>query len=464
MTRTTNTQQELSPLKRAFLKIEELERKLKSAQDAAVHEPIAIIGMACRFPGGCDTPEKFWQLLRDGRDAVGDIPSERWDVDALYDPDPNAPGKIFTRRGAFLKNVDHFDPQFFGVSPREAMSLDPQQRLLLETAWEALENAGQAPDALKESLTGVFLAMCKTDYAELQLATNDPVFLDTYYASGNAYSTAAGRIAYILGLQGACLTVDTACSSSLVATHLACRSLRARESNLALVGGVNLVLSPNNTITFSKSSMLAADGRCKTFDASADGFVQGEGCAMIALKRLSDAQKDGDPIMAVIRGTAINQDGASSGLTAPNGSSQQAVINTALRDAGLQPRDVDYVETHGTGTSLGDPIEVQALGAALGKGRPSENPLLLGAVKSNVGHLEACAGLAGLFKLVLSLQNRQLPASLHFNKPNPFIPWQKLPVKVVTELSDWQAHDGKRRGGLSAFGFSGTNAHVIVEE
>ncbi len=463
MSEMGKTIKELSPLKRAFLKIEEMEARLAASENAK-REPIAIIGLGCRLPNGIHDPEAFWRLLRDGVDAVKEFPRDRWDVDAYYDPDPNKPGKMVTKWGAFLDEVDKFDPHFFGISPREAASMDPQQRLLLEVVWEALEHAGQAPDKLLNTRTGVFLAMCKVDYAQLMLKQNDPALLDTYYASGNAYSTAAGRISYVLGLQGPCLTVDTACSSSLVVVHLACQSLRNGESRVAIVGGVNLVLSPDNTITFSKSNMLAADGRCKTFDAAADGFVQGEGCGVIVLKRLSDALADGDRVLALIRGSAINQDGASSGLTAPNGPSQEAVIRDALANAGLQPEDVSYIETHGTGTALGDPIEVQAIGAALSRGRTKENPILLGAIKTNLGHLEGAAGIAGLIKVVLALQHKQLPPTLHFKNPNPFIPWSQLPVAVVTQLRDWPEYHGKRTAGVSAFGFSGTNAHVVLQE
>jgi len=463
MSDTPKTTKELSPLKRAFLKIEEMEAKLAASENAK-REPIAIIGLGCRLPNGIHDLETFWQLLRDGIDAVKEFPRERWDVDAYYDPDPNKPGKMMTKWGAFLDEVDKFDPHFFGISPREAASMDPQQRLLLEVVWEALEHAGQAPDKLLNTRTSVFLAMCKGDYAQLMLKQNDPALLDTYYASGNAYSTAAGRISYVLGLQGPCLTVDTACSSSLVVVHLACQSLRHGESRMAIVGGVNLVLSPDNTITFSKSNMLAADGRCKTFDAAADGFVQGEGCGVIVLKRLSDALADGDRVLALIRGSAINQDGASSGLTAPNGPSQEAVIRDALANAGLQPEEVSYIETHGTGTALGDPIEVQAIGAALNQGHTKANPILLGAIKTNLGHLEGAAGIAGLIKVVLALLHKQIPPTLHFKNPNPFIPWSELPVAVVTQLRDWPEYQNKRIAGVSAFGFSGTNAHVVLEE
>jgi len=453
---------DLSPLKRAFLKIEEMQAKL-AALEQARREPLAVVGMGCRLPGGAINPDAFWRVLQQGVDAVGEIPGDRWDVEAFHDPDPKAPGKMTTRWGAFLEGVDEFDPQFFGISPREALSLDPQQRLLLEVAWEALEDAGIAPDKLSGSRTGVFVAMCKSDYLNLQLEGGDPARFDVYYASGSAHSVASGRLSYVLGAQGPSITVDTACSSSLVAVHLACQSLRSGESRMALVGGVNLILSPENTITFSKSAMLSPDGRCKTFDAAADGFVQGEGCGVVVLKRLSDALAHGDRVLALIRGSAVNQDGPSSGLTAPNGPAQEAVIREALANGGVAPSEVGYVEAHGTGTSLGDPIEVRALGAVLGRDRSKDRPLFVGAVKTNIGHLEGAAGLAGLIKVVLALQHGQIPAHLHFQRPSPHIPWDELPLRVPTRLTPWP--DSNRRiAGVSSFGFSGTNAHVVLEQ
>ncbi len=453
----------LSPVKLAYLKLEELQSKL-DALERAKREPIAIVGTACRFPGGSDDPEAFWQFLREGRDAVREIPADRWDVDAFYDPNPGTPGKMYTRSGSFLDRVDLFDPQFFGIAPREAIGMDPQQRLLLEVTWEALERSGLPPDKLSGSRTGVFIGLCTNDYSDLQLRSLDVTRLDAYHASGIAHSIASGRLSYVLGLQGPCVTLDTACSSSLVAVHLACQSLRARECNLALAGGVSVILSPDMFIALSKASMLAADGRCKTFDVSADGYARGEGCGIVVLKRLSDARREGDRILALIRGTAINQDGPSSGLTAPNGPSQASVIRDALANGGVRAEDVSYVETHGTGTSLGDPIEVQALGTAYCQGRPPEHPLLIGAVKSNIGHLEGAAGVAGLIKLVLAMQHREIPPSLHVNKPNPFIPWDELSVKVTTRLTPWEPFGKTRIAGLSSFGFSGTNAHLVLEE
>lgn len=453
----------LSPVKQAYLKLEELQSKLE-AIDRARREPIAIVGMGCRFPGASHDPEAFWRFLREGRDAICEVPADRWNIDEYYDPNPGTPGKMYTRNGSFLDRVDLFDPQFFGIAPREAIGMDPQQRLLLEVTWEALERSGIAPDKLSGSRTGVFVGLCTSDYADLQLRSHDVTKLDAYHASGIAHSIASGRLSYVLGLQGPCMTVDTACSSSLVAVHLACQSLRGRECNMALAGGVSVILSPDMFIALSKASMLAPDGRCKTFDASADGYARGEGCGVVVLRRLSDALADGDPILALIRGSAINQDGPSSGLTAPNGPSQTAVIRDALTNGGVRPEEVSYVETHGTGTSLGDPIEVQALGAAYCENRPPDRPLLIGALKSNIGHLEGAAGVAGLIKLVLALQHGEIPPSLHVKKPNPFIPWEDLAVKVTTQLSSWDLADKTRLAGLSAFGFSGTNAHIVVQE
>ena len=351
--------------------IERLEARL-AASDAARREPIAIVGAGCRYPGGVETPDDLWRVLATGRDAVADIPSDRWDADAYYDSNPDVPGKMVTRRGGFLKQVDQFEPQFFGISPREAQSMDPQQRLLLETTYEALESAGIATDTLAGSATGVFVGITTSDYAQLS-RRGGPDSADVYTATGSALNAAAGRISFTFGFQGPCVAVDTACSSSLVAVHLACQSLRAGESRLALAGGVNVILSPDAMVLFSKWGMMAPDGACKTFDAAADGFVRAEGCAIIALRRLSDAVAAGDPILAVIRGSAVNSDGRSSGLTVPNGPAQQAVIRTALASAGLNGADIDYVEAHGTGTSLGDPIEVEALGGVLDQ--VTEDPL-----------------------------------------------------------------------------------------
>ena len=455
---------QMSPKRLALLALE-LQNKVDALEAAAkkspTNEPIAVIGLGCRFPGGVKDAASFWELLRKGVDAIGEIPTSRWDVEALFDANPDTPGKIATRWGGFIDDADLFDPQFFGIAPREAVSMDPQQRIALEVSWEALENAGYAPDKLTGSATGVFLGICNGDYYQLQM-NGDRDQVNMYTATGSAHSVAAGRISYVLGLQGPSMAIDTACSSSLVATHLAIQSLRAGECHMALAGGVNLILSPETTITLSRAKMMAPDGRCKTFDASADGFVRSEGCGFVVLKRLSDAMADGDNILAVLRGSAVNQDGRSNGLTAPNGPSQEAVIRAALANADVQANDVSYVETHGTGTALGDPIEVQALGAVLGKERAT--PLALGSVKTNLGHAEAAAGMAGLIKLVLALQHKEIPPLIHLKKLNPRIAWETIPVTMPTQLEEWQAVGGRRIAGVSAFGFSGTNAHLIVEE
>ncbi|MFZ5542362.1 MAG: type I polyketide synthase, partial [Pseudomonadota bacterium] len=452
----------LTPLQRAFLALEQARARVAQLEQAA-SEPIAVIGLGCRVPGA-DGPQEFWRLLRDEVDAIGPVPADRWDADALYDPDPEVPGRISTRQGGFLRSIDGFDPAFFGIAPREAQGMDPQQRLLLEVTWEALEHAAQAPDRLERSRTGVFIGACSGDYAYLQLQSGDTGLLDAHFTSGIAHSVLSGRLSYLLGLQGPSVTIDTACSSSLVAVHLACQSLRSGESRMALAGGVNLILSPDLAIALSHSRMLAPDGRCKTFDAAADGFARAEGCGMVVLKRLSDAQADGDRVLALIRGSAVNQDGPSSSLTAPNGPAQEAVVRAALAQAGLAPRQVGYIEAHGTGTQLGDPLEVHALGAVFGADRQASQPLVIGSVKTNIGHLEGAAGVTGLIKLVLSLQHRRIPAHLHFRTPSPHIAWGDGMLKVPAEAMDWPAIDGRRIGGVSSFGFSGTNAHVIVEE
>ena len=463
MSNNTTSPTELSPLKRALLAIENLQAKLDAAEQQR-HEPLAIIGLGCRIPGGACNAEQFWDLLRQGRFGVREIPSDRWPVDEYFDPNPDAPGKIATRFGAFLERVDEFEPQFFNIAPREALTMDPQQRLLLESSWEALEHAGQSPANLAKTRTGVYVGVCGNDYAQLMLESGDLTLLDMYYASGIAHSIASGRISYVLGLQGPSITVDTACSSSLVAVHLACQGLRSGDCHLALAGGVNVILSPEVFSALSRAGMLAPDGKCKTFDIAADGFVRGEGCGVVVLKRLSDAQADGDRILALIRGSAVNQDGPSSGLTAPNGPAQESVIRDALANAGVKSADISYVEAHGTGTSLGDPIEAQALGAVFGPERDAAAPLLIGSLKTNVGHLEAAAGVAGLIKLILSLQNQEIPKHLNFQKPSPHIPWERLALKVANERQPWAPLNGKRIGGVSSFGFSGTNAHVVLEE
>ncbi len=450
--------------KRLVLLAMELQNRLASLESSAGkpaenQHAVAVVGMACRFPGDANTPEDYWQLLVDGVDAVTEIPANRWDVDAYYDPNADAAGKMSTRWGGFMSGVDQFDPLLFGITPREAITMDPQQRVILEVCWEALERAGYAPDRLAGSSTGVFVGACNNDYPQMLMnAGLDNV--DMYLATGGAHSVISGRVSYVLGLQGPAITVDTACSSSLVAIHYAIQSLRSGECRMALAGGVNAILAPDVTITLSKANMMAPDGRCKAFAASADGFVRSDGCGMLVLKRLADAEADGDPILAVIRGAAINQDGRSNGLTAPNGPSQVAVIRAALEDAGVTPADVGYVETHGTGTSLGDPIEAQALGAALGSGHSKQNPLMIGSAKTNLGHLEFAAGAAGIIKLILSIQHGEIPPHLHLDQLSPHIPWEDLPITIPTMRTPWT---GKRIGGLSSFGFSGTNVHLILE-
>jgi acyl transferase domain-containing protein len=423
----------------------------------------AIVGYAARFPGAADA-DQYWDLLHNGRDAVTEVPQDRWDVEEFFDADPDAPGKIVTRRAGFVDDVTGFDAPFFGVSAREAKVMDPQHRLLLETAWRAVEHSGTAPTSLANTRTGVFIGLATHDF--LGMASDELTYpeIEAYLAIGTSSAAAAGRISYRLGLQGPAVTVDTACSSSLVAIHQACQALRLGECDLALAGGVNVILSPATMITFSHSRMLAPDGRCKTFDAAADGYVRGEGCGVIAVKRLEDAIRDGDRIRAVIRGSAVNQDGASGGLTVPNGVAQQRVISEALACAGLTPSDIGYLEAHGTGTSLGDPIEVQAAAAALGKGRDPDRPLLIGSAKTNIGHLEAAAGVAGVLKVVLALEHQELPKHLHFRNPSPHIPWDRIPVQVVDKALAWERSDTPRIAGISSFGFSGTNAHVILEE
>ncbi len=454
---------ELTPVKRALLALEEMQAKLDRVE-GKTREPIALIGLACRIPGGVTDSAHFWKLLQTGTDAVREIPADRWDINEYYDSDPDIRGKMASRWGGFLDRVDQFDPGFFGIAPREAVSMDPQQRLLLEVSWEALEIAGLSSGKLLGTKTGVYLGITGSDYAYYLLEHADPAMIDAYFASGIAHSIASGRLSYILGLQGPSVSIDTACSSSLVAIHLACQALRVGDCSLALAGGTNTIVHPETMVALSHAHMLAPDGRCKTFDESADGFVRGEGCGVVVLKRLSDAQRDGDRILAVIRGSAVNQDGASSGLTAPNGPAQEAVIREALVNGGVEAREVSYVEAHGTGTSLGDPIEVQALGEVLCAGRSKQEPLYIGSVKTNIGHLEAAAGITGLIKVVLSLQHREIPPHLHLKRKSSRIPWERYAMEIPTERVAWPERNGKRIAGVSSFGFSGTNAHVIVEE
>ena len=461
---TTAQQDHRERLQSALLAVRNMRNKL-SAIEYAQTEPLAVIGIGCRFPHAVNSPDTFWSLLHNGIDAISEVPEERgWSMEQLYDPDPGALGKLYVRSGGFLDNVDRFDARFFGITPREAIHMDPQQRLLLEVCWEALEHAGQSPDALRGSQTGVFVGIVMNDYLQIQSRFADRTAIDAYSSTGNHFNAAAGRLAYTLGFQGPAMAVDTACSSSLVAVHLASQSLRSRDCDMAVVGGVNLALSPDGFIATCRAGMLAPDGHCKTFDAAADGYARGEGCGLIVLKRVSDAIAAGDNILALIRGSAVNQDGPSSGLTVPNGPAQQAVIRKALTNGGLNPQDISYVEAHGTGTALGDPIEIESLAAALGEERTADNPLVVGSVKTNIGHLESAAGIAGLIKLVLSLQHEEIPPHLNLKTPNPLIPWQELPVRIPTTAEPWPRSTQPRRASISSFGFSGTNSHVIVEE
>ena len=430
--------------------------------DVLTAEPIAVVGMGCRFPGGANSPAEFWQLLERGVDAISLVPAARWSADALYDPDPAAPGKMTTRWGGFLDQVDRFDAGAFGISPREAARMDPQQRLLLEVAYEALEDAGQPPDALSGSRAGVFVGSYNDDYAHLQWSQRDQI--DAYTSTGTAQGITANRLSFLLNLRGPSLTVDTACSSSLVAVHLACQSLRAQECDVALTGGVSLILSPEQTISLSKWGFMTEDGRCKTFDARANGFVRGEGCGMVVLKRLSDALAEGDRVLAVIRGSAVNQDGRTNVLTAPSGLAQQAVIRQALANGQVAPEQITYVEAHGTGTALGDPIEVEALAEVLGQPRADGRPCFVASVKTNIGHLEAAAGIAGLIKVVLCLQHGVIPPHLHFEELNPHIRLSDTRLVIGGEAHPWPSDEEPRRAGISSFGFGGTNAHAIVEE